>query len=260
MKYVRKVVGLVIAVAFIASVIIGVGIIFSVKNVNISLQSYTYPEVEVMTEEEKQAADGEIEDFRQSLLSEYRGTLLGFVDVDELSARFDDTNYILENIEKAYPCTLNLTIKERRESFCVRVGENSYNTYDSYGTLMREGVSKDDSINNIDKAPNVAVSVENAADIKAIADMASAFSEEFSALRSVVESIGINEQTGHIVFKLHCGISIRISDFRTLTKAKMRAAHEKFISLAGEEKLSGTIVVTVRGSGDVVAERFEDLT
>lgn len=257
MKYLRKVIGLVIAVVFVASVIIGVGIIFSVKNVNISMQSYAYPEIENMTEDEKRAADGEIENFRRNILSKYRGTLLGFVDGEEIAASFVDTNYILGSFEKVYPCTLNLTIKERRESFCMRVGENSYNTYDSYGTLMRKGVTEEESLNNIDKAPNVTISVENAGEIELIADMAAAFAEEFSALRSIVDSIQINMRTNHLIFKFRCGISLRISDFATLTKAKMRAAHEEFLSLTGEEKLSGTIVVTVNGSGNVAAERFD---
>lgn len=259
MKYIRKIIGLVISVTFIASVIIGLGIIFSVKNVNISMQSYTYPEPEAMTDEEKSSAYAEIETFRQDLMAKYRGTLLGFVSGEELAENFKNTKYILESYSKAYPCTLDLVIKERRESFCVRVGENSYNTYDSYGTLMREGVKKEESLNNIDGAPNVAVSVENVRDIKLIADMASAFGEEFSALRSIVESIEISSQTNHIIFKFHCGISLRIADFGTLTKSKLRAGHEKFESLSGEEKLSGTIAVTVKESGEVVAELFNNV-
>lgn len=259
MKYIRKIIGLVIAVIFVASVIIGVGIIFSVKNVNVTLLSYSYPEREVMTEEEKTASDAEIGGFKQKILSEYRGTLLAFVDGDKLAESFENSKYILASYEKIFPCTLNITVKERRETFSIRVGEDRYNTYDIYGTLMREGVSKEESLNNIDKAPNVAVSIENTEDIALIADMSSVFADEFSALRSIVESIEVRSRTKHLIFKFHCGISLRIADFETLTRSKMSAAHQKFLSLTGEEKLSGTIVVTVDGYGNVVAERFIDI-
>ncbi len=258
MKYIRKIVVLIIAVVFLASVIIGLGVIFSVKNVNISMQSYTYPEAENMTEADKTNVAAEIDGYRQQILKKYRGTLLGFVNEEELYKNFDGTKYVLQSFEKVYPCTLNLTIKERRESFCVRTGENSYNTYDSYGTLMREGVTLEESLNNIDGAPNVSVSVENVRDIKLIADMAAVFAEEFSSLRSIVRSIEVNTRSNQLIFRFYCGIAVRISEYGTLTKDKIRAAHQKFMTLTGEEKMSGTIVVVANGTGEIVAELFEE--
>lgn len=265
MKYLRKIIYLAIAVVFVASVIIGIGIIFSVKNVNVSLLSYTYPEREVMTEEESHAADKVIEDFRQEILSEYRGTLLSFVDGDELSAKFQNTNYTLESFEKIYPCTINLIIKERREVFYTSVGEDLFNTYDSRGILMRERIPEPECLNNIDNAPNVLAVFEESVDEEAdsaaymgtIADMAAAFTKEFGALRTIVESIELYPRTNRLIFNFHCGVSLRISDFYNLTEAKMSAAHEKFLSLTGEEKLSGNITVAVNGTtGNVVAEYF----
>lgn len=258
MKYLRKIVGLVIAVVFIASVIIGFGIIFSVKNVNISLLSYAYPEREAMTEEESRAADKVIDDFKQEILSGYRGTLLSFVDGSELSARFKNTNYIVESFEKIYPCTINLVIKERRETFKIKVAGDKYDIYDSYGTLMRSGVSEEDSLNNIDNAPNISVVVGNKSEISVVAEMASAFAEEFGALRSIVEAIEISSTTNHLFFKFNCGITLRINEYGKLTKEKLRAAHEKFMQLGGEEKLSGTLVVSAGSNGEVVAGRYAD--
>lgn len=250
MKYLRKIIGLVIAVVFLATVIIGVGVIFAVKNVNVTLQSYVWADWNDMTEEEQALAQSEIDDIKNIVLGNYRGKLMAFVNSDNLAADFDDTNYILESCEKVYPCTLNITIKERREVFIEATGNSTYSTYDSYGTLMRSGLSEEEAVNNVDKAPNIYVyGMTSSGDIVKVAEAASVFAETFSSLRSMVESIELNQRAGSIIFNLRCGIEIYVSDYYTLTDIKMqdsvKAAYNKFMSLTGEEKLSGRIMVKI---------------
>ena len=60
MKYFRKIIWFVMAIVLLASVIIGIGIIFAVKNVNISLTNYRYGDWDSLSEEERAAAEGEI--------------------------------------------------------------------------------------------------------------------------------------------------------------------------------------------------------
>ena len=258
MKYIRKIAVLLIAVIFLAALIIGLGVIFSVRNVNVSVESYSFGEWDEMDDDGKQSASEEIEHFREKVLNDYRGTLLGFVDEKSLAESFADTKYILESFEKVYPCTLDIVVKERREVFSMKTTGGLYNTYDSFGTLMREAITEDEAFNNIDRAPNVLVKIDNADDIVLIAQLASVFADKFSSLRPVVEAMEIHSETDDLIFRFRCGLDLRISGYENLTQMKMSAAYEKFSSLKDEDKLSGTIVVTVDRNGEIVAERFPD--
>lgn len=261
MKHLRKIIWLVIAVAFIASIIIGTGVIFSVKNVNVTLKSYSYSEWDGMSEEEESKALKDINFIKETVLNKYGGKLISYVDYNELAASFGDTVYILESCEKVYPCTLNVTVKERREVFVISNANGTYSTYDSTGVLMRSGLSASEASNNIDKAPNVFVyGTTSSEQIKSVAEIASIFTEKFSSLRSIVERIDLQAKAGNMLFRLRCGIVVHVTDFATLPELKIQTVYNKFMSLTGEEKLSGTIVVNVRAAdGVVVAERFPDI-
>lgn len=261
MKYLRKIIWLVIAVTLLAAVIIGVGVIFSVKNVNVTLKSYSYSAWDEMTEERESEARAEIDAIKNIVIKKYGGKLISYVDNDELAASLSDTLYILESCEKVYPCTLNITVKERREVFYISDGTETFSTYDSLGVLMRSGLKEEDAVNNIDKAPNIFITgVTSDAQIKSIANIASVFAEKFSSLRSIVKRIELQARQGNMIFRLRCGIVVHVTDYVVVTEAKIHAVYNKFMSLSGEEKLSGTIVVNVRASdGAVVAERFPDM-
>ena len=256
MKYVRKIIWLVIAVVFCASVIIGVGIIFAVKNVNILLESFKYSDWEQLTEGERAEASAEIADFKECILSKYRGTLIGFVDDNEIAACFDGTDFVFESCERDYPCTLNITLKERRETFIISTSQG-FEVYDEHGEYLR---LNEDSMNNLDNAPNIYVTGANAADMKEIALVSRYFAECFSALRTVVERIEVQTTlTRNMVFYFRCGIKVRIVDYTNLSELKMQQAYAKFVTLSGEEKLSGTIRVGVReNDGVITAERIPD--
>lgn len=259
MKYIRKIVWLVIAVIFFASVVIGIGVIFSVKNVNVTLEGYSYSTWDEMTEEEERKAVAEIEGIKNAVLKTYGGKLLPYVKQDQLAEIFDGTFYLFESCQKVYPCTLNITVKERREVFAVAASGGKYSTYDSTGMLMRSGVSADAAVNNIDKAPNVLINgITDDEQIATVANVASLFVTKFSALRSIVEKIDLQTKQGNIIFSLRCGISIYIADYAVRTEEKIGAAYNKYVSLTGEEKLSGMIYVVVEiNGGKLNVERLD---
>lgn len=258
MKYLRKIIWLVIAVVFLASVIIGMGVIFSVKNVNVTLNSYSYSAWDEMTGEEESNVLAEIESIKKAVFDKYGGKLMPYVNEEELAEIFDDTFYVFESCEKVYPCTLNLTVKERREVFVISNSNGTYSTYDSSGTLMRGNIGADEALNNIDKAPNVFINGTTTDEqIKNVASVASIFAERFSSLRSIVEKIDLQSKQGNIIFTLRCGISVYVADYAIRTADKIEAVYNKFLSLTGEEKLSGTIYVVVeRDSGRLNVERL----
>lgn len=261
MKYLRKIVWLVIAVVFLASVIIGVGVIFSVKNVNVTLNSYTYSAWDEMTDDEGSQARAEIENIRSIVIKKYGGKLISYVDNDELAASLSDTVYILEKCEKMYPSTLNITVKERREVFYVMDEAGTFSTYDNLGVLMRSGVKAEDAVNNIDKADNVLITGASTVEqIKNVANVTSIFTDKFSALRSIVKEINLQERQGNLIFRLHCGITVQVVSYAELTEAKIQAAYNEFATLNGEKKLNGTIIASVlQESGEVVAGYVPDL-
>lgn len=259
MKYLRKIVWLIIAVVFFAAVIIGMGVIFSVKNVNVTLNSYSYSAWENMSEEEEIKAVAEIDVIKNTVLKSYGGKLMFYVKQEELSEIFDGTFYVFESCEKVYPCTLNITVKERREVFAISDTNGTYSTYDSLGILMRSGLSLDEAANNIDRAPNVLLNgISTDEQIKSVANVASIFTQKFSALRSIVEKIDLQPRQGNLVFTLRCGISVYVADYAVRTEEKIGAAYDKFLSLSGEEKLSGIIYVVVEiDGGRINAERLD---
>lgn len=256
---------MVIGVVFIASIIIGVGIIFSIKNVNVTLQSYSYSEWDSMPEEDAQKALDEANEIKQLVISKFGGKLIDFVDEKDLTKSFAETDfngntYILVSLKKVYPCTLNITVKERREVFVVANGDGKYSTYDSYGTLMRSEVDYYAEGNYLDGGPNVCVAgVNSADDILAVTKAASVFESKFSSLRSTVRLIYLNSASNGLIFKLYCGAEISITGYTSLIETKMQAAYSKFITLSGEEKLSGGVMSIVSGdSGRVSAERYKN--
>lgn len=254
MKYISKVVWLVIAVVFIASVIIGIGVIFAVKNVNVSLDSYSFGNWEEMTDEERGRAENVINGFESEVLKKFRGKLMGAVSAEALSECFAGSDYVLESFEKDYPCTLNVTLKERRETFAFQTPEG-YKVYDEDGGFFR---IKDSLKNNIDGAPNVLVSANSEDKIKDVAEVSKYFAKSFSALRVMVDKITVDSTLNdNMQFYLKCGISVRIVDYSNRAEEKIKVAYAKFVSLSGEEKTSGTIIATLNGSF-AAAERLPD--
>ena len=238
MKYVRKIVWLLIGITFFVSLIIGIGIIFSVKNVNVSLESFRYSEWEEMTEAQRATAEEEISSFKNKVLGKYRGALMSFVDEQEIVACLNGTEYAVDSFTKEYPCTLNIKLKERREVFVV-AATDGYRIYDEHGEFLRSG---EDPLNSIDGAPNIDVSGADLSKINDIATLSGYFAESFSALRTIVKRIEIQTtETKNMVFYLRCGLRIWISDYANLSVEKIEAAYKQFISLSGEKKLSGSI-------------------
>lgn len=250
-KYISKVIWFVIAVIFIASLIIGLGVIFAVKNVNVSLESYTFGEWEEMDDEQRTQAERLIGEFKSDILEKYRGKLMGTVSPEKLAECFYGTDYVLEGFEKKYPCTLNITLRERRETFAVAVTQG-YNVYDGEGEFLRV---KSGLENNIDGAFNI-IAEADAQYIKDIAELSGYFAQDFSALRSAVERISVDRtDSGNMIFKLRCGLNIRIVDYKNLSREKIRAAYTAFGKLSGGDKMSGTIIAN-SSSGFAVAEYF----
>lgn len=251
MKYLTKIIWLVIGVVFLASVIVGIGVIFSVKNVNVSLESYSYKNWDDMDEAERESAQTTISALKEGVLGKCRGKLIGSVSDDKLTEYLKDTGFSLGSCERVYPCTLNLVLKERRETFAVQTS-SGYSVYDENGEFLH---TAETNVNSADGSPNVLINVPEDL-IKDVASVSGYFAKEFGALRSVVEKVETDSTlTENMEFYLKCGIKIRIVNYAEQAEGKMKAAYDKFMSLGGEDKTCGTIYAALR-DGVAAAERI----
>ncbi len=243
MKYLRKIIFTIIAVAFIASIVIGVGVIFAVKNVNVSLNCYSY-------EEGDEAANAEIKEYKEKILKKVRGTVIYFVSEEDI-ANLIDGDYSLESVQKVYPCTLNVTLKERKETFSVTLPDGKYALYDENGVLL-DGSAAERS--NFD----VALDIKNNETVAKAADVCAEFKSDFSAFRSVVRSVSFENAAfesmpyeNAVTFNLRCGLSIEIRDYNKNLSEKMDAVYTCFAGLTSDKKAGGKIICSVTEKGEI---------
>lgn len=231
MKYIRKMISMLLGVVLFAAVIISLGRIFAVKNINITMITY---------------ADDCTESYENAkrALDVFKGESLLFLSGENVEKAVVRSNYSVFSCEKKFPCTVNISLKERLETFAVSVG-GFYSMYDSDGKFLRGTVISNVNIN--DGSPNVELKGIPVEKITNIAVIAAVFKDEFKALRSLTYAIsldsnpyveGYNEK---LIFNLRCGINIQIDDYTADTAEKIRVAYIKFCTLTDRQKLSGTL-------------------
>ena len=178
-------------------------------------------------------------------LSVFKGESLLFLSEDEIVKTFSvhSSNYSVTSCEKLFPCTVNVTLKERHEMFVVAVGE-IYSMYDSEGKFLRSSI---ENTNINDNSPNVEVSGVATENMPELANIASIFKDQFKSLRSLVTKIRLDNNpdiegyTAKLFFELRCGLKIQIDDYAYRTEEKIGAAYNKFNTLSDRQKLSGTV-------------------
>lgn len=234
MKYVRKIAVLIIAVVLLASAVIGAGVIFAVKNVNITLYSYEF-------EAEGEAAKAKIAEFKNAVLSEVRGNMIFSVSEEKIETAVSEGNYYyISEFKKVYPCTINLVIREHREMFALKNADGSFSIYDENGLLLR---TAEDACNNADGLPNLVVEGVEESDLKDVALACGYFADNFVGIRSVADGAVLARGSLEDTFtvNLKCGVKIIIYNFAELTGEKISAAYDCFAGLSGDNKQKGEI-------------------
>ncbi len=134
MKYLRKAVLLIIVVVLLASVVIGAGVVLSVRNVNVTLISSSFAA-------DSEEAYAEIAEYKEKFSRKVKGSIMFFVSEYDVGDIIED-GYEIESFGKIYPCTLNITLRERRETFAVAVKEGGYRIYDQNGKYISNKENK----------------------------------------------------------------------------------------------------------------------
>lgn len=260
-KFLRKIVLISALIIMLAAIVVGVGVIFAVRNVNVNLLSYSYGSLIRNGCSQDDAAyteNGKAAEQKRILLDEFRGTVIGFVSEEKIEAVIKDSGYTLESMEIVYPCTLNVTLKERMETFAVANGDK-YDIYDENGVLIRTG----ENVNSLDGAPNITVigtSGAVGATIESVAEISAVFGRYFNGLRSTVGSVeivyeGVGEAAiSHLIFRMLSGIDIRIINFAENSGEKIEKAYERYSKLDGAQKLGGEVYAMTGFDGEILAD------
>ncbi|MCD8372561.1 MAG: hypothetical protein LUD27_04605 [Clostridia bacterium] len=240
MKYIRRAIVIMLAAVFVAAAAIGVSVIFAVRNINVAVISYS-------------SSAGESQNFSDSVskvktqLSSLTGSNLLGVDEDDISSLIPEDGYArFVSAEKVYPCTVNVTVEERVEAFAVLSEDGSYLVYDYNGEYI---ATKTENINNLDSCPNVLVSADGF--MAEAVEIASLFKEEFSALRSVVETLNVVKSESGVIaeFGLYCGTTLRLVGLGEYDTQKLSALHAAFNSLSDCDKAEGTLSCYTNSNG-----------
>lgn len=227
MSHVRKIIALILTIIFVCAAAICAGIVFSVKNVNVSYIDYSGEYVD------------EYESCAQKL-NAIKGTNILFLADGDVNGCVDGEHVRLVSFEKVLPCTINVVIAERIETFAVHDG-TKYAVYDDGGEFVR---FSNDHLNNVDQSPNVLLENVGEKDVKTVADVLAKFKGRFGYARSLVAKISLGDSlvNNRIIFNLRSGLTIEIADYSLLLNEKMSAAYNKYCSLSESEKLTGKIL------------------
>lgn len=230
MRYIRKVTALILSIIFCVALVVGVGIIYAVKNVNVTYIDYSGNNAEeyAVTREN---------------LNKLKGTQLIFLSVEDIEERLGDKSSIaVESFEKIYPCTVNIVLRERMESFYTKDGAD-YNIYDDRGNLIKSIQSTEAPLNALDGSPDIFIDADDKF-VVPIANLCGYFKEQFGALRSLVESVTVHPgMEDAAIIKLRSGMSIAIKNWRQDGEKKITKAHSEYVNYSDSQRVDGLITI-----------------
>ena len=251
MKYVRKVTALVLSIIFFAAIIIGIGIIFSVKNVNVEFigSGIDYSEeyaVELSSEQTRTKEN----------LNKLKGSGMLFVSASDISSKLSNgEKFVVESYERIYPCTINVVIKERVECFAVKYSDR-VDVYDEDGVFIRNVRTEGEYLNPFDNSPDIYVYTESPlvkltdAEYRSVASLCGSIKSSFGALRKIVSDVTIYSSLKTAEINLRSGISVVIYGWESGVEEKVSAVFEVYKNLSDKEKTCGKITVANGGLGN----------
>lgn len=248
MKYVRKAIALILAAVFIAALAIGLSVIFAVRNVNVFRISYASGEEQTVSSEFENAVT-QIE----SRLSSLEGRAIIAVGEDDISSAVAESGYAeFVSYEKIYPCTINITVRERLEVFAVPAEDGSgYNLLDKNCSLITFSATNS---NNLDDSPNVLIDGVPQADYPIVAAIADEMCARFSSVRAFAESFTVTSdpiEGQSLVIKLRCGVSMEIREYSSKAEEKAAALFEAFTGMPDYLKLGGNMYCLETDGGEL---------
>jgi len=243
MKHTRRIMAIGLALIFCIALVIGAGIILSVRNVNVAIISYS----DGAWEEEYEKT--------RSNLSSLKGSGLLFISDEDVYSRVSDSEVLsVESIEKVFPCTVNVVLRERQETFAAAT-ITGYNVYDEKGEIIKASqISDGVPISSADGSPVVLVEASDVSShIENVAALCACFKEEFGSLRRIVESISVVAKFENVLYvvNLRSGLSIYFgAEYSDVFADGMKKVYSVYSSLSSTKKLNGRITVSVNSDNE----------
>ncbi len=238
MKYVRKVMAVGLAIIFLIALVIGTGVILSVRNVNVSFIEYSG--------EYSGTPDSEYEKTRANF-NKLKGSGLLFISDADVYGKVEDKDiFVVESYEKKFPCTVNIVLRERIETFALKKDDGSYAVYDERGKLIKN--VETEPVNVIDGCPDVALECGEG-DVEEIAALCSHFKSNFfeadkaKAMRRLVKCVKTDDRLGFVDIILNSGLTISVYDWKISGAQKIKRAYEVYRDLSEYQRVAGTITV-----------------
>ena len=154
--------------------------------------------------------------------------------------------FAVESYEKKFPCTVNIVLRERIETFTVK-NSSDYSVYDERGKHIRNTESQ--PLNTVDRCPNILLECGES-ETEEVAALCEEIKNNFfkekepKALRRLVKSVKTDERLGFIDVTLNSGPIISVYDWKISGAQKIKKAYEKYGSLNEYQRICGTITVT----------------
>lgn len=233
MKHIRKVMVVGLAIIFLIALVIGTGVILSVRNVNVSFIEYSgdYSDEYAAT---------------RANFNKLKGSGLLFIRDDDIYGKVTSNEVLaVESYEKKFPCTINIVLRERIETFTYKT-DAGYSVYDERGVLIKACEGENEPLNTVDGCPNVLLKCDEG-DIAALAALCDEFNKNFKALRRMVKSVETTKLSGlqMVDISLYSGLKITVHDWKVSGALKMRKAFDMYEELSEYQKISGTINVRI---------------
>lgn len=195
---------------------------------------------------------------------EIRKRLDKFVGKSAVALKLDDLERIVteydgfrvESVEKKYPSTVKISIKERKETFAA-ISAGGFSVYDEQGCYLYE---KTENINRIDGGNNVLL-VGFAFQAQPREKLQGEYAEEFFSTVEVLEQLGeyrsnflkfelfkagssANRTNDFFYLYTREGVVIKIKNPAGHTADKVSKALQRYLELSDRERVTGSINVT----------------
>lgn len=183
----------------------------------------------------------------QEDVNAFVGASTVFLDTEEVRAAAERYPYFcVEAVEKQYPQTVVLTVREREERFAVPA-EGGYRIYDAEGFLLG---TRTENASRIDGAPDILLNGLTAEDeqFSYALDVAAAIDGAIGDVRMNLASIALNAPTSdraddYFLLRMSEGVEVCLYEPSDAAAEKAALAMEKYASLFDEDRMFGRIVV-----------------
>ncbi|MCD8200951.1 MAG: hypothetical protein LUD47_02670 [Clostridia bacterium] len=262
-KFLRRSVMVICVLVFLVVCVIVTGFMTVVKNVNVSYlyvpiadavsesygeESAEYDESDADADEDSTSVSSlftvEFEKTAENLESLKKSNLIflrekKIEDCVSAPARIKVASYT-----KKYPCSLDVVLEERVETFVSFDREkNLFTIYDSYGDVMEStpNTTPNEPFLGIDGSPDIEItSGLSESDMACLVEALDAFEEYFSSARRLISYMDVSD--GDLCVELRSGLELVISDCGELLTKKMESAYAVYAGLDDWQKTSGRIV------------------